>query len=159
MHHNRLEGHRAKHSTLGSPHGAAYTMSCSIDRRWPRRLTREQFASIILTLDDGPFVRSRTTDKNNSNVGFLIPDLHTGCDNAPAHPNQQLCLPASGQQRDLPLSFDVQDTNVAAEFPLCNARPLPIRFLRLKIDWCPIDPNQLAALASMLACSSVRVSN
>jgi hypothetical protein len=44
------------------------------------------------------------------------------CALALARPNQQLCLPASGQQRDLPLSLDVQDTNVAGECPVCNAR-------------------------------------
>ncbi|KAF9729877.1 hypothetical protein PMIN01_11810 [Paraphaeosphaeria minitans] len=32
------------------------------------------------------------------------------CALALARPNEQLCVPASGQQRDLPLSLDAQDT-------------------------------------------------
>jgi len=44
------------------------------------------------------------------------------CALALARPNRQLCLPASGQQRDLPLSLDIQDMNVAGECPVCNAR-------------------------------------
>lgn len=44
------------------------------------------------------------------------------CAAARARPNQQLCMPASGQLRDLPLSLDAQDTNVQGECPICNAR-------------------------------------
>lgn len=44
------------------------------------------------------------------------------CAAARIRSNQQLCLPASRQLRDLPLSLDAQDTNVQGECPNCNAR-------------------------------------
>ncbi|KAF2105242.1 hypothetical protein BDV96DRAFT_592843 [Lophiotrema nucula] len=47
------------------------------------------------------------------------------CRQARARPNQQPCVPASRQQRDLPLSLDAQDTNVAGECPVCRARTPP----------------------------------
>ncbi|KAL2751829.1 hypothetical protein ACRALDRAFT_1078289 [Sodiomyces alcalophilus JCM 7366] len=41
------------------------------------------------------------------------------CDAARARPNQQTCLPASGRERDLPRSVDIQDQNTPGKCPPC----------------------------------------
>ena len=48
-------------------------------------------------------------------------DYHR-CPAANARPNRNLCVPPSGQLRDLPLSLDAQDTNVDGECPYCAKR-------------------------------------
>jgi hypothetical protein len=62
------------------------------------------------------YASCRRTPQHNVRGDYLR------CVAAHARPNQQLCIPASGQQRDLPLSLDVQDTNIAGECPVCNGR-------------------------------------
>ena len=44
------------------------------------------------------------------------------CAAAQARPNQQPCLPPSGRLRDLPLTLDVQDTNVNRDCSVCTER-------------------------------------
>ena len=44
------------------------------------------------------------------------------CSLANARPNQSVCVPASGQLRDLPLSQDAQDRNIAGKCPICHRR-------------------------------------
>jgi len=61
----------------------------------------------------------RRNPKHNIRTGYLR------CQTAQARPNQQLCVPASGQQRDLPLTLDIQDTNVAGDCPVCEAETPP----------------------------------
>lgn len=44
------------------------------------------------------------------------------CQASFARPSQQVCVPPSGQLRDLPLVLDVQDTEVEGECPHCAGR-------------------------------------
>jgi hypothetical protein len=44
------------------------------------------------------------------------------CATAIARTGQQVCLPPTGQLRDLPLSLDVQDSDVDGRCPTCDAR-------------------------------------
>lgn len=49
----------------------------------------------------------------------IIRGAYIRCSAAEGRPYQELCVPSSGQLRDLPLSLDQEDTDVDGECPVC----------------------------------------
>ena len=47
------------------------------------------------------------------------------CQAARARPGQEICIPATGNIRDLPRALDIQDQNIAGPCPVCKGNTPP----------------------------------
>jgi hypothetical protein len=93
------------------PHHRLYTLSTSLDCLLLK--------SAQINMCD---IQVKTYARCRRNPSHQVRGDYLRCAVALARPKQHVCVPASGQQRDLPFSLDAQDTNVAGECPVYSVR-------------------------------------
>lgn len=120
------------YSIVQSQHPRWHISTCSLQR------PSLQLASLIASLNK-IFLDSNLLESTQINICEIQVTTYASCSCTPKHlvrgdylqctiaracSNQQVCVPTSGQLRDLPISLDVQDTNVAGECPICKGQTL-----------------------------------
>jgi hypothetical protein len=80
------------------------------------------FDSLYIFTSDMCFIQITTYLNCRRNPQHEVRGDYLRCSTARARQGQTLCMPVTLQLRDLPLSLDVQDTNVGGRCPACDAR-------------------------------------